>query len=73
MRRTDLNHTRHSGQGDTTLMLKHLLGGDAMACELPADHDLWPRLALSCFVHEGRPVPILDTERLFAANLNGKK
>lgn len=40
--------------------------GDASRCELPADSDLWPLLALSCFRHEGHAVPILDTARLFA-------
>lgn len=41
--------------------------GDHAGCELPADSDLWPVLALSCFRHEGQAVPILDTARLFAA------
>lgn len=40
--------------------------GDEARCELPADSDLWPLLALSCFRHEGRAVPILDTAKLFA-------
>lgn len=40
--------------------------GDEARCELPTDSDLWPLLALSCFRHEGRAVPILDTARLFA-------
>lgn len=39
---------------------------DQMACPLPADSTLWPQLALSCFVHEERAVPILDSARLFA-------
>jgi len=29
VQRTDADHMRHSGSGDTTLTLKHLLGGDA--------------------------------------------
>ena len=40
---------------------------DKAGCELPADSDLWPLLALSCFLHQGHAVPILDTARLFAA------
>ncbi|HSV52353.1 MAG TPA: hypothetical protein VLJ57_09570 [Burkholderiaceae bacterium] len=39
--------------------------GDDAQCELPTDSDLWPLLALSCFQHDGHPVPILDTARLF--------
>lgn len=38
---------------------------DASQCALPTDSDLWPLLALSCFQHEGFPVPILDSARLF--------
>lgn len=40
---------------------------DQMACPLPADSALWQQLALSCFAHEERAVPILDSARLFAA------
>jgi hypothetical protein len=40
---------------------------DEAQCELFTDSDLWPLLALSCFKHEGRTVPILDTAKLFAA------
>ena len=39
---------------------------DAQSCALPEDSDLWPLIALSCFEHEGRPVPVVDTGRLFA-------
>jgi hypothetical protein len=39
--------------------------GDEAACPLPADSDLWPWIALSCFEHEGTPVPVIDTARLF--------
>jgi hypothetical protein len=38
---------------------------DSQQCPLPEDSDLWPWTALSCFRHEGRPVPVLDTARLF--------
>jgi chemotaxis signal transduction protein len=39
---------------------------DSQACELPRDSDLWPWISMSCFEHEGRAVPVLDTARLFA-------
>jgi hypothetical protein len=39
---------------------------DSEWCDLPTDGDMWPLLALSCFRHEGRAVPILDTARLFS-------
>jgi CheW-like domain len=38
---------------------------DSALCELPGDCDLWPLLALSCFKHEGKPVPVIDAARLF--------
>lgn len=38
---------------------------DDALCPLPADSDLWPLLALSCFEHDGQPVPVLDAARLF--------
>lgn len=38
---------------------------DSQQCPLPEDSDLWPWTAMSCFRHEGRPVPVLDTARLF--------
>ncbi len=41
--------------------------GDEAQCELPGDSTLWPRLALSCFRHEGRSVPVVDTGRLFGS------
>ena len=42
--------------------------GDDAQCELPDDSTLWPQLALSCFQHESRAIPILDTARLFSAS-----
>jgi hypothetical protein len=44
---------------------------DAAQCALPADGDLWPLIALSCFRHNGHDVPILDTACLFA-NYQGR-
>ncbi len=42
---------------------------NADQCALPDDSPLWPRLAVSCFRHEGEAVPILDTRRLFTGYL----
>lgn len=41
--------------------------GDAMQCPLPEDSDLWPLISVSCFSHQGLPVPIVDTGRLFGS------
>jgi len=51
----------------TTRLPQTLQVGDASQCALPPDSDLWPLIALSCFEHEGRRVPILDTGRLFGS------
>ena len=40
---------------------------DDAQCELPSDSDLWPLIALSCFRHDGQPVPIIDCARVFGA------
>ena len=40
---------------------------DEACCELPNDSDMWPHISLSCFRFEGRPVPIVDTARLFGS------
>jgi hypothetical protein len=42
---------------------------DDMACPLPTDSDLWPKLAVSCFEHMGHQVPIIDVARLFCSYL----
>ncbi|AMO24007.1 hypothetical protein GCM10027034_18760 [Ramlibacter solisilvae] len=44
---------------------------DVQLCPLPGDSGLWPRLALSCFSHEGQAVPVVDTARLFSATSAG--
>lgn len=38
---------------------------DKATCELANDSDAWPLIAISCFRHEGKTVPIVDTGRLF--------
>lgn len=40
---------------------------DSQACPLPDDIPLWQDISLSCFVHEGNPVPVLDLAHLFSA------
>lgn len=40
---------------------------DAAMCALPDNSDLWPMIALSCFEHNGQPVPVVDTSKLFCA------
>lgn len=47
------------------LLVRMVEVADSQRCELPRDSDLWPWIALSCFEHEGRAVPVLDTRRLF--------
>jgi chemotaxis signal transduction protein len=44
---------------------KSITVSDDAQCELPTDSVRWKQLALSCFRHEGYPVPILNTARLF--------
>jgi hypothetical protein len=46
----------------------NIMVGDDSQCALPDDCALWGELALSCFVHDGHAVPILDTTKLFAAS-----
>lgn len=40
---------------------------DQQACALPEPVPAWQALAVSCFEHEGAPVPILDLQRLYGA------
>lgn len=39
---------------------------DDQACQLPQDTPAWRSLALSCFTHQDRPVPIIDLAHLFS-------
>ena len=47
-----------------TAELADIMVSDDMQCPLPDDSDLWPLIAISCFMHEGRAVPVLDPARL---------
>ncbi len=40
---------------------------DAQACPLPDDNSAWKELAISCFDHQGVPVPVLDLRRIFSS------
>lgn len=40
--------------------------GDDDACPLPGGHAPWHRIALSCFLHAGDAVPVVDVPRLLA-------
>lgn len=42
---------------------------DAQACELPAGRPGLRDIAISCFLHERRPVPVLDLPRMFSRSL----
>ncbi len=38
---------------------------DEQACPLPAQDSAWQELAISCFEHQGAPVPVLNLNLLF--------
>ena len=43
---------------------------NSQACDLPKGEAGWHELALSCFLYEEKPVPILDLYRMFSAALS---
>ncbi len=45
---------------------KQLAVSDASACRLPEESAVWRGLSISCFEHQGAPVPVLDLCRLFS-------
>lgn len=55
---------RHGAVGLSGLPV-NVLVANSDQCDLPADSPLWRDIAISCFAREGRPVPIIDTDRLF--------
>ena len=46
---------------------RQILVGDEQACELPEDMADLRSLAMSCFLHEDAPVPILNLQYIFGA------
>jgi chemotaxis signal transduction protein len=42
---------------------------DGMACPLPGEPEVFRHFACSCFAHDNKAIPILDTARLFARPL----
>lgn len=39
---------------------------DEQACRLPDESSAWQELAISCFEHQGSPVPVLNLSRIFS-------
>jgi hypothetical protein len=44
----------------------HVAVDDEQACELPPEAEIWRDLSISCFKYQGRAVPVLNLNRLFA-------
>lgn len=55
---------QYAGIATTSLPVTVSVADEQQAL-LPEDSPLWPVIAISCFTHEGRAIPILDTSRLF--------
>jgi hypothetical protein len=46
---------------------RQVLVTDEQACPLPEENTAWRALAISCFEHEGAPVPVLNLNRVFGS------
>ncbi len=48
---------------------RQVLVNDSQACDLPGGRESWRSLAHACFDYKGRPVPILNLQRIFGQPL----
>ncbi|MDH3601477.1 MAG: chemotaxis protein CheW, partial [Candidatus Tectomicrobia bacterium] len=46
---------------------------DEQVCDLPEQPSAWKAVAISCFQHDGQPVPILDVLHIFSDALVGRR
>ena len=49
---------------------RRIMVSDAQACELPAELAGWREIALSCILHDERPVPVLHLSHVFSGALS---
>jgi chemotaxis signal transduction protein len=46
---------------------RQLAVSDEQTCPLPDEGSAWQELAISCFEHQGAPVPVLNLRRIFSS------
>jgi chemotaxis signal transduction protein len=46
---------------------RQLAVSDEQTCRLPEENSAWQELAISCFEHQGAPVPVLNLCRIFSS------
>lgn len=46
---------------------RQLAVSDEQTCSLPDESSAWQELAISCFEHQGAPVPVLNLSRIFSS------